>query len=102
MTEAKKERYRRIRGAILKLLAHEHPGAIDAKVIHFLLDDLSYTITEEELCSHLVYLSELECVKLEKRKSTGVEIKMVVITAKGLDVLDDFPPGKFPGIDVRF
>jgi hypothetical protein len=58
MPEAKKERYRRIRGAILKLLAHEHPGAIDVKVLHFLLDDLRYTITEEELESHLVCLEE--------------------------------------------
>lgn len=100
MTEAKKERYRRIRGAILKLLAHEHPNPIDVKVLHFLLDDLGYTITEEELDSHLVYLAEKDCVRMEKRKSTGVEIRMVVVAPKGLDVLDGFMDDC--GVDTRF
>ncbi len=100
MSEAKKERYRRLRGAILKLLAHEHPGPIDVKVLHFLLDDLRYTITEEELESHLTYLAELGCIHLEKRKSTGVEIHMAVISAKGLNVLDGFSDEC--GVDVRF
>jgi hypothetical protein len=100
MTDAKKERYRRIRGAILKLLAHEHPGSIDAKVLHFLMDDLGYTMTEEELESHLVYLSEKNCVRLETRKTTGVEIKIAVITPMGLDVLDGFKDDC--GVDTRF
>lgn len=100
MTEAKKERYRRIRGAILKLLAQEHPGPIDSKVLHKLLDDLRYTISEEELESHLVYLSELGCIKLEIRRMPGVEIKMAMITPKGLNVLDGFTDEC--GVDVRF
>ncbi|MFB3926898.1 MAG: hypothetical protein ACE14T_12680 [Syntrophales bacterium] len=100
MSEAKKERYRRIRGAILKLLAHEHPGTIDVKVLHFLLDDLRFTMTEEEMKSHLVYLEEKGCVRLEKRKSTGVTIEMAVITSAGLDVLDGFKADC--GVDVRF
>lgn len=100
MIEAKKERYRRIRGAILKLLAHEHPGTIDVKVLHFLLDDLRYTITEEELESHLVYLLEKGCIRLEKRRSTGVKLEMAVITSAGLDVLDGFKSDC--GVDVRF
>jgi hypothetical protein len=103
MTDAIKERYRRIRGAILKLLAHEHPGTIDVKVLHILLDDLGYTIAEEELYSHLVYLAEKDCVKVEKRESSGVKIQMAVITAEGLDVLDGFDPDKpTGGIDTRF
>ncbi len=102
MTDAIKERYRRIRGAILKFLAHAHPGTIDVKVLHFLLDDLGYAITEEELQSHLVYLAEKDCVKVEKRESTGIKIQMAVITAEGLDVLDGFDPKAPLGVDVRF
>lgn len=98
--EAKKERYRRIRGAILKFLAHEHPGPLDFKVLHFLLDDLKYNITEEELESHIVYLADKGFVKRETRKSTGVEIEMVTATPKGLDVLDRFVEDV--GVDVRF
>ena len=100
MAEANKERYRRIRGAILKLLAHEHPGPIDFMVLHRLLDDLRYTITGEELQSHLGYLEEKGCIKFERRRTTGVEIVMVTITAQGLDVLDGFKDTC--GVDVRF
>jgi hypothetical protein len=98
--EAKKERYRRIRGAILKLLAHEHPGPIDFVVLHRLLDDLRYTITEEELESHLAYLQEKKYVRLDRRKAAGMDIVMATITADGLDVLDNF--NLDCGIDPRF
>jgi len=98
--EAKKEKYRRIRGAILKLLAHQHPGAIDSMVLYFLLDDLGYTISEEEFKSHCSYLVEKSMLKKEMRKSSGVEIEMIIITSKGLDLLDGFITE--PGVDVRF
>ena len=100
MAETKKERYRRIRGAILKLLAHQHPGPLDFKEIQFLLDDLGYTIREEELRSHLCYLKEEGEVIIEERKSGGILIEMVRITSKGLRILDGFD--KDSGIDVRF
>lgn len=98
--EARKERYKRIRGAILKLLAHEHPGPIDFMVLHRLLDDLRFAMTEEELESHLVYLQEKGCVRFDLRQSTGVKLTMLTITAEGLDVLDDFKHDC--GVDVRF
>ncbi len=100
MTEAKKEKYRRVRGAILKLLAHQHPGPIDFKVLHYLLDDLRYTITEEELESHIVYLADKKFVVRETRKSSGVEIEMITVSPDGLDVLDGFREDI--GIDTRF
>ncbi len=100
MAETKRERYRRIRGAILKLLAHQHPGPLDVKEIHFLLDDLDLTIREEELKSHLGYLEEKGFLKVEKRKSGGIEIEMIRISADGLNVLDGFQ--KDVGVDVRF
>ena len=98
--EVKKERYKRIRGAILKLLAYQHPGSIDFKVLHFLLDDLGYTIAEDECKSHIHYLCEKTLVTREIRRSSGVEIEMIVITPKGLDLLDGFI--QEPGVDVRF
>ena len=100
MSDTKKERYRRIRGAILKLLAHQHPGPLDSKEIRFLLDDLRYTITEEELQSHLCYLAEGKLVDIDRRKSGGIDLEMVRITRDGLNVLDGF--SKDIGVDVRF
>jgi repressor of nif and glnA expression len=101
MVETKKERYRRIRGAILKLLAHQHPGPLDIKEIHFLLDDMGFSIPEEELRSHLSYLSEGKLLIHGKRKSGGIQTEMIVITRDGLNILDGFGPGDV-GIDIRF
>jgi hypothetical protein len=100
--EAKTERYRRVRGLILKLLAYEHPGGLDLKVLHYSLDNLGYTIPEDELRSHLEYLGQKtpSLVKLENRKTGKIEIEMVVITSAGLDVLDAFTNDR--GIDVRY
>ncbi len=98
--DTKKERYRRIRGAILKLLAYEHPRPVDSKVLHVLLDDLDYRTTDEERQSHLVYLAEKGLITLQKRKCGGVRIEMITISPKGLDVLDGFAGDV--GVDVRF
>lgn len=98
--DAKKEQYKRIRGAILKLLAHQHPGTVDAKVLYFLLDDLRLSITGEEFQSHIGYLVEKQFIKKEMRKTSGVKIEMMIITSLGLDVLDGFVPAI--GIDVEF
>jgi hypothetical protein len=98
--QTKVEKYRRIRGLILKLLAHEHPGAIDMKVIHALLDDLQYTIKDEEMQSHLVYLEKKGFILKLKRESGGVQIEMAVINPAGLDLLDGLT--KDVGVDVRF
>lgn len=98
--DAKKERYKRIRGAILKIMAHSHPGCIDLKVLHYLLDDLRYTITEDECRSHIAYLEDKGFAAREARKSSGVEIELIGITPKGLDLLDGFIADV--GVDARF
>ena len=98
--DPKKEKYRRVRGAILKLLAHQHPGALDFKVLHYLLDDLGFTISEDECSSHVCYLTQKELVNKIEKKTGGVEILMVSISPRGLDVLDGFVIE--PGIDVNF
>lgn len=100
MAETKKERYRRIRGAILKLLGHQHPGPLSLKEIHFLLDDLGYTIREEELRSHISYLEEKKYLKVDQRESGGIKLEMLLATGDGLNVLDRFT--KDVGVNVEF
>ena len=101
MAETKKERYRRVRGTILKLLAHQHPGPLEFKELHFLLDDMSYSITGDELRSHIAYLEEGGLVSIDKRKTGGIQFEMIRITHNGLNVLDGFGP-KDNGVDIRF
>ncbi len=98
--DVKKQKYRRIRGAMLKFLATEHPGPIDSRVLYHLLDDVRYTMTEEEFLSHTIYLAELGYIRKETREATGVEITMYVITPAGLNLLDGFTTDV--GVDARF
>lgn len=98
--DARKEKYRRARGAILKFLAAAHPGTVDSKVLYHLLDDVRYTMTEDEFRSHAIYLSELGYMREEKREAAGVEVTMYVITPQGLNLLDGFIADV--GVDARF
>ena len=100
MTEIQKERYRKIRGNILRVLVKWHPAPLNSKEIHIFLDDLGYPITKEELESHLAYLEEAGYIRMEKRKTEGFEVWKVGITKKGIDIIDKFASDI--GIDVRF
>lgn len=99
----KKERYRRIRGLILKLLAYQHPGAMDYTMLRFTLESLGFPLTEDEFDSHLAYLADATkgYVSLERKKAGALEIKQIIITPKGLDLLDGFHPESDPGVDVE-
>lgn len=100
--DPKKQRYRRIRGLILKLLAFEHPGTIDAVLLRFLLDDLKYPTSQEEFDSHVAYLaySTKGYLVSETKSSGGVKITHITITPKGLDLIDKFTAESDPGVDV--
>jgi DNA-binding PadR family transcriptional regulator len=100
MSDPKKERYRQVRGAILNLLAHQHPAPLEIREILFLLDDLGLTTREEELKSHLSYLQEKGLIQMEERTAGGITREMVRITADGLNVLDKFT--KDIGVNVEF
>ena len=100
MVEASKERYRRIRGMMLKLLVHQHPHPLDAKVLFVLLDDLKYSISDEEFNSHITYLADKSYVKKDARKTSGVSIDMITITPDGIDIIDGFRNDC--GVDVQF
>ena len=100
MTEIQKERYRKIRGNILRVLIKWHPAPLDANEIHIFLDALGYSITKEELQSHLAYLEEPGYIQIEKRKSEGIEVQKIRIMKKGIDIIDKF--ANDIGIDVKF
>lgn len=102
MTKRNKDHYRRVRGYMLKLLAYEHPGALDSSLLYISLDNLGYPISEDEFASHLAYLEDKEkgYLRQEKRKGPGFDIVMVLITPKGLDLLDEYTPECDPGVDV--
>jgi DNA-binding transcriptional ArsR family regulator len=100
MSDPKKEKYRQIRGTILNLLAHQHPGPLEIREILFLLDDLDLGVTQEELRSHLSYLQEKGLVQIEERIAGGIKREMIRATADGLNVLDKFT--KDVGVNVEF
>lgn len=98
--DTRTERFKRIRGAMLKMLAKEHPGSVDHQVLTALIEELGFDIDEKECQGHVEYLAEKGYAKKEKRKAGGIEIILVTISAKGLDLLDNLTEDV--GVDVRF
>lgn len=95
------ETYRRIRGAILKVLAREYPhGAVDAKIISLLIEDLGFKAGESECEGHLAYLVDKKYAVKDERVSSGIRITLASITPSGLDLLDGFLQDV--GVNVRF
>lgn len=94
------EKFRRTRGAILKLLANEHPGGVDSKVLSALLAELGFELADGECEGHLAYLDEKGFARVDKKKAAGIEIKIASITAAGIDLLDGLIEDV--GVDVRF
>jgi len=99
MDKIKKERFRKIRGLILYLLVKYYPAPIDHYEILCFLDDLRYTITEEELIFHLAYLKERNFIRMETRGAGEMRRELVSSTANGVEARD----GRIAdsGIDVE-
>lgn len=86
MTKAEALKHDRIRELLLKSLAPDYPLSVDSVVLRRHMANFGYPMTEGDLVSYLAYLEEKCLVKIEKR---GTDIVLVRITAKGLDVLDN-------------
>ncbi len=99
MEKLKKERYRKIRGLILYVLVKAYPAPMDHYEIRCFLDDLRYTISEEELKFHLAYLEEAKCIEPRAVERAGMSRQMVKATREGINVND----GRVEdiGIEVR-
>lgn len=102
MTNNERQRFRRVRGYILKILAEEHPRPVDKMVLHAVLDNMDYTISMEELESHICYLADPQKDYVRSETRARFNIVMVQITSKGLDLLDGFQPEKTdPGVNTE-
>ena len=94
-------RARRLRGAILSLLADESPERLNADVLLGVLERLHYDVTARALAAALAYLRSrgyVEFEELHSRELPGLpRIIRVGITARGADVVEGTTPD--PGID---
>jgi hypothetical protein len=99
MDKIKRERFRKVRGLILYSLVRAYPAPLDYYEIRCFLDDLRYTITEEELIFHLAYLKEGKLVEIEERGRGEIKRELVRATRDGINVRD----GRIQdiGIDVE-
>ena len=88
MNKVKKERFKRIRGFILYHLVKYYPGPLDHYEIRCFLDDLHYTITEDELIFHLAYLKERKFIRTEIREAEETRRELVFATADGILVIN--------------
>ncbi|MFQ5664629.1 MAG: hypothetical protein ACE5HL_12455 [Terriglobia bacterium] len=95
-------RARRLRGALLSLLAEESPERLNADVLLGVLERLHYDVTARELAAALAYLRSrgyVEFEELHSRELPGLpRIIRVGITAQGADIVDATTDD--PGIDL--
>ncbi|MGH9578499.1 MAG: hypothetical protein ACRD3R_13755 [Terriglobales bacterium] len=95
-------RGRRLRGAVLSLLAEESPQRLNADVLLGVLERLHYDVTSRELAAGLVYLRSKAYVEFEELHSRELpalpRIVRVALTARGADVVDGTTDD--PGIDL--
>jgi hypothetical protein len=95
-------RGRRLRGAVLALLAEETPERLNADVLLGVLERLHYDVTSKELAAALEYLRSRGYVEFEELRSREFpalpRIIRVGLTAQGADVVDATTDD--PGVDV--
>jgi hypothetical protein len=95
-------RARRLRGALLSLLAEESPQRLNADVLLGVLERLHYDVTSRELAAALAYLQSggyVEYEELRSRELPGLpRLVRVGITAAGADLVDGTTDD--PGIDL--
>ena len=88
MVDLRSETHSRIRGQILRLLARHHPNLIDVITLQGALDSLGYPVPREDLDSYVAYLQEIGAVRLEKKTFGHMKAKQIVITVRGLKIVD--------------
>lgn len=92
---------RRLRGAILELLAEESPERLNADVLLGVLERLHYDVTARQLSAALAYLRSRDYVEFEElrsRQAPHLRIVRVGLTAQGADVVEGTTAD--PGIDL--
>jgi len=92
-----------LRGKILHYLALIYPQAADLSLLQAELDLVGYPVPMDELNLHLAYLSEKKLIipVLDLRaQRRGPSVRVVKITAKGIDYYDGRLPAD-PGIYVE-
>ena len=95
-------RGRRLRGALLSLLAEESPQRLNADVLLGVLERLHYDVTSRELAAALEYLRSRGYVEFEELRSREFpalpRIIRVGMTAQGADVVEGTTDD--PGVDL--
>ena len=97
-------RARRLRGAILTLLAEQAPERVDADVLLGVLERLHYDATARELAAELEYLRQRGYVHFEQgaargRRPEAARPVHIGITDRGADLVDGTLTDA--GIDLR-
>ena len=83
---------------ILKILAPEYPGCVDAFILRRCLANFGYPVNSQDLTSYLAYLRERGYVKLDEKKK--FDITLVSITADGIDIVDGSTTDPGVGLEV--
>jgi len=84
--ELANQRHNRVRELILRTTCQVYPNPIDSELLRATLANLGYPMDGDDLCFYLSYLQERGYVRIDEKRQ--FRIRMVAITARGIDALD--------------
>ncbi len=88
MKELEAQKNKRIREIILTILRKDYPNPVDAVVLRYAIDNIGYPLLHKEFEAHLKYLAEKGYLKIELKKSFGMNMMLTELTAAGWDLMD--------------
>ncbi|MFT9496363.1 hypothetical protein [Anaerosolibacter sp.] len=89
------------RGWVMRILDRIYPDGLDQNTIKKQLIDLQFTPSEFDIRGIIAYLEDKEngYIKSQKVGSHGFERTIIMLTAKGKDLLEGNEPPD-PGVDI--
>jgi len=84
--EDRKSEFPRIRYWILNILSPVYPNPVDFVLLRKTLSNFGFAMSERDLCAFVSYLQERKYVTVTEHEA--YRLRMVAITADGLDCLD--------------
>ncbi len=84
--ELANQRHNRVRELILRAACRVYPQSLDSELLRATMATLGYAMSREDLCFYLSYLQERGYLKIDDKPE--YKIRLVTITAHGIDALD--------------
>jgi len=87
---------RELRGWMLHIINRARPYGASFRLVEETLCEMGYSVPENEIKTHLLYLQRRGYIHMEEKQAAGVMRRMNFVTPDGMDLLEgniDADPG---------